>query len=81
MGLFNSKDLSTETGETFYKPTDRCFYCGNVLDGDNWTFWSGNDERGVQIWMHPGCGKRLSDHLNMDWIRFKRLHPEQIFKS
>lgn len=79
MALFTSEKLGTEIGEAFHHPTDRCFYCGDPLTGDVWSYWSGIDERGIQIWMHPACAKRLADHLNKDWEKFKRLHPEKLW--
>lgn len=77
MGLFKAKDLASSVGELF-RPTDACFYCAEPLHGDEWIFWGGNDESNTQIWMHPGCAKRLADNLNKDWEKFKRLHPEKL---
>lgn len=75
MGVFDSKDLGTLSGEHFHHPTDHCFYCADPLSGDQWIFWNGT---GCQIWMHPDCAKRLSDQLNKDWENFKREHPEKV---
>ena len=75
MGIFKSKDLAADILEHFHRPTDHCFYCNQPLDGDEWIFWI---SYGQQIWMHPGCAKRLSDHLNKDWEEFKRRYPEKI---
>ncbi len=78
MGLSTPDNL--EKYEHFHHPTDKCFYCSGPLDGDVWVFWNGNDERGIQIWMHPGCAKLLADNLNRDWEMFKKLHPEKLCK-
>jgi hypothetical protein len=63
MALVSSDDLACE----LLAPTHECFYCGNVLKGEAFIYWMGIDERGQQIWMHPDCAKRLSDHLNKDY--------------
>jgi len=36
-------------------PTDHCFYCGEPLTGNEWVYWQGADERGIQIWLHIWC--------------------------
>lgn len=79
MGLSTPKQLSEH--EHFHRPTDLCFLCGGGLEGDVWVYWQGNDERGVQIWMHPACAKVLGDHLHLDWMKFKREHPEKVWKQ
>jgi hypothetical protein len=47
-----------------------CFVCGDKLTVPL-IMWNGFDghslEDGKQIWMHPNCAHRLSEHLEKDW--------------
>lgn len=79
MALCVPANLSTDTGEVFLRPTDRCFLCGEPLGSDTWIYWQGADETGHQVWLHPPCGKRLSDALKRDWIEFASQHPEKLW--
>jgi hypothetical protein len=65
MAVADAKTLESEP--TFIRPTERCFYCGEMLVGHRWIYWNGNDEKNQQIWMHLGCAKRLADHLTNDF--------------
>ena len=66
--------MARVTGENFgsgalpemVNPTDNCFYCGRKLIGFPVVFWSGNDERKTEIWLHLGCAVKLSIHLSED---------------
>lgn len=78
MALCSIAELADATGEAFLRPGDRCFLCGDVLDGDVWLYWQGADEEGKQIWLHPACGKHLADKLAADWREFTRQHPEKL---
>ena len=71
MAIANQTELE-KTEPCFLRATDQCFYCGSQLSGNEWIFWNGNDEKGQQIWMHPDCAKRLSDHLNKDYANTRR---------
>lgn len=81
MGLFNAKDFATEADGGFAQPTDTCFYCGEPLDGEDWIYWHGIADKDQQIWMHPKCAKRLSDHLSKDWNRFVTNNPQLFTKG
>lgn len=78
MSVFYSAQLKEENNEVFYKPTDRCFYCGETLGGDHWIVWQGLDDHAAQIWMHPSCASRFADHLKSDFAKFTKQNPEQI---
>lgn len=75
MGLFSAEHFKSRYADHFCNPTDKCWYCCEPLNGDDWIFWDGGYS---QIWMHPECAKRLADNLNKDWDRFKHDHPEKL---
>lgn len=79
MALFNKKQFEEEFAEAWIHPTDTCFYCGEVLTGETWIYWHGIADKEQQIWLHPACAKRLSDHLDLDWNRFKKQNPQILF--
>lgn len=70
MGIANKKKFQ-DVEPCFLRATDHCFYCGSVLSGEQWVYWNGNDERNVQIWLHPDCASRLAFHLNKDYANTK----------
>jgi hypothetical protein len=71
MGVFISSKAG-DMDERFHHPTHRCFYCGDVLAGERFVFWQGNDERDVQIWMHVSCAGKFSGELVKDWVKARK---------
>jgi hypothetical protein len=75
MAVFSAKQFNEPHMESFYHPSDRCFYCHDPLGGDVWIMWNGEDG---QVWFHPGCAKKFSDCLESDWEKFRREYPEVV---
>jgi hypothetical protein len=71
MGVFFSDQPGDRT-EVIHQPTKDCFFCGERLTGERFVFWQGNDERGIQIWLHVGCAGKFSGELVKDWVKARK---------
>jgi hypothetical protein len=76
----------------FYRPSDICFKCGGVLDGDKALVyvhgcegspckdsWDEVQGRYVdpEIWMHPDCAHDLALELLKDYLAVKQVRDRK----
>jgi hypothetical protein len=82
-----------EQGIDRYKPSDVCFRCGNVLDGNDYLVtkhgcegsplhnddWYLEDQ--PQIWLHPDCAHDLALDLLSDYLAAKHIRDRKELRA
>jgi hypothetical protein len=62
---WHEQESARQSSLEFIRPTDRCFYCGELLSCEALVFWHGY---GAQIWTHAKCALMFSAHLARDGL-------------